>query len=73
MIKQQEIPIDVVHLLILVKNWLQLPTTEIEIDTDTSWKLFSKSLRPEHVKDKVSIHGDKQLDETALTMISVMA
>lgn len=49
------------------------PATEIIIDPDTAWKLFSKSLRPEQVKDKITIDGDKVLGETALTMISVMA
>jgi hypothetical protein len=47
--------------------------TEIIIDPDTAWKLFSKSLRPEQVKDKIKIDGDKVLGETALSMISVMA
>ena len=49
------------------------PASEIIIDPDTAWKLFSKSLRPEHVKNKVTIYGDKKLGETALTMVSVMA
>lgn len=49
------------------------PRSEIIIDPDTSWKLFSKSLRPEEVKDKVKILGDQSLGAQALTMISVMA
>lgn len=58
---------------ILDKNHTQSPTTEILIDPDTSWKLFSKSLRPHQVKEKVTINGDQILGETALNMVSVMA
>jgi hypothetical protein len=57
----------------LTKNCLQAPVAELVIDPDTSWKLFSKSLRPEQVKDKVKIHGNQKLGEIALTMVSVMA
>ncbi|CAL1519396.1 maleylpyruvate isomerase N-terminal domain-containing protein [Chitinophaga sp. MM2321] len=57
----------------LEKNLTAAPTAEIIIDPDTSWKLFSKSLRPEQVKDKVKIHGEEKLGATALTMLSVMA
>lgn len=57
----------------LAKEKQEVPASEIIIDPDTSWKLFSKSLRPEQVKDKIIIHGDRQLGETALNMISVMA
>ncbi|MNR35795.1 hypothetical protein D3C85_1536630 [compost metagenome] len=49
------------------------PTTEIIIDPDTSWRLFSKSLRPEQIKSEVTIIGDQVLGEIALTMVSVMA
>jgi hypothetical protein len=58
---------------ILSKQYSQEPTTEIVIDPDTAWKLFSKSLRPEHVMDKIKISGDYKLGEIALTMVSVMA
>jgi uncharacterized protein (TIGR03083 family) len=57
----------------LTESTPKTATTELTIDPDTSWKLFSKSLRPEDVKDKVKISGDKKLGETALNMVSVMA
>jgi len=57
----------------LSKDHSGLPTTEIIIDPDTSWKLFSKSLRPAQVKDNITVKGDQTLGETALTMVSVMA
>lgn len=57
----------------LIKNCTQAPNAEIVIDPDTSWKLFSKSLRPEQIRDKVIFYGNQELGETALTMVSVMA
>lgn len=57
----------------LIKEYLQEPTTEIIIDPDTSWKSFSRSLRPEQIKNKVVIKGDRTIGEIALTMVSVMA
>ncbi len=57
----------------LTKEESTKPATEIVMDPDIAWKLFSKSLRPEQVKDKITIDGDKALGKTALTMISVMA
>lgn len=57
----------------LRKDPIEVITTEVIMDPETSWKLFSKSLRPEQVKDKVEIHGDQELGKIALTMLSVMA
>lgn len=45
----------------------------VVLDADTSWKLFSKSLRPHQVGDKIMIEGNQQLGAVALNMISVMA
>lgn len=55
------------------KTHPQAATTELFIDPDTAWKLFSKSLRPEQVKDNVEVHGEQKLAEAALNMVSVMA
>jgi uncharacterized protein (TIGR03083 family) len=49
------------------------PATEVILNADTAWKLFSKSWRPEQIADKVIIKGNRQLGEIALTMVSVMA
>ena len=46
---------------------------EVIIDAAIAWKLFSKSVRPAHIQDKVTICGNRQLGENALAMISVMA
>lgn len=58
---------------VLKKNVLQSPTAEVVIPPDIAWKLFSKSLRPENIRDQVLIKGDKTLGETVLTMVSVVA
>lgn len=43
------------------------------IRPDIAWKLFSKSLTPDQVLDKVQITGNQELGKHALNMISVMA
>jgi hypothetical protein len=57
----------------LHKNTSASPTAEVIIDPDTSWKLFSKSIRPEEIRNKVTIVGDQKLGETTLSMVSVIA
>lgn len=57
-----------------VKPTLELqPVTEIFIDYYASWKLFSKSLRPKDLADKIRITGDQKLGEKAVEMVSFMA
>src|SRR5690606_23228401 len=58
---------------VLSKSDIQFPTTEIIIDPDLSWKLFSKSIRPEQIIDQIEVIGRRDLAETALNMVSVMA
>jgi hypothetical protein len=57
----------------LSKDCNIIPNAEVVVDPDTSWKLFSKSLWPQQVRDKVIILGDQALGEAALSMVSVMA
>ena len=57
----------------LTEEITQNPTSTVTIDPNTAWKLFSKSWRPEQVKEKVLIEGDQKLGEVALTMVSAMA
>ncbi|WP_281616466.1 maleylpyruvate isomerase N-terminal domain-containing protein [Flammeovirga sp. SubArs3] len=47
--------------------------TIIEIDAYASWKLFSKSLRPVDLEEKISITGNKDLGKVAIEMVSFMA
>ena len=57
----------------LVKDSLKQPVAEVEIPIDISWQLFSKSLRPSEVQDKIRTLGDKHLGEQVLEMVAVMA
>ena len=47
--------------------------TEIILDQDSSWKLFSKSLRPNDLKGKIEIKGNQELGKIAVGMVSFMA
>lgn len=58
---------------ILNKNVISSVDSKIIIDPNTAWKLFSKSLTPEQVIDKIEITGNRILGEQALKMVSVMA
>jgi len=57
----------------LSKEELKKFDSEIQIYPDIAWRLFSKSIRPDEIKGDVKIIGDKELGETALSMVSVMA
>ena len=49
------------------------PNTIVTIPIELSWILFSKSIRPYEVMDKVEIIGDEGLGKKVLEMVSVMA
>ena len=49
------------------------PSSEVIIDPDIAWKLFSKSIRPEQIQNQVTINGNVALGEVALNMVSVIA
>lgn len=51
----------------------EIPSAAVSLDPDTSWKLFSKSVRPDEVMDTIQLSGDADLGHTVLTMVSVMA
>lgn len=57
----------------LHKNAGMTADSEILIDPDTAWKLFSKGITPATAKRKITINGDEKLADTALSMVSVMA
>jgi uncharacterized protein (TIGR03083 family) len=48
-------------------------TTSITIHGIDAWKMFSKSIRPESILDRIQIQGDKELARVALSMVSFMA
>lgn len=45
----------------------------VSIPPEISWKLFSKSIRPDEIRDKVIMLGDAELAGQVLKMVSVMA
>jgi len=45
----------------------------VRIDPNTTWKLFSKSWRPEQVMDQVEISGDTLLGQNVLRIVAFMA
>ncbi len=47
--------------------------SQLIIDPQTAWKLFSKSWKPEQVIDKVEILGNRTFGEKALCLVAVMA
>lgn len=58
---------------ILVKDEKLKAKSQVIIDPDFAWKLFSKSRRPEHVINNVEIIGDRSLGENALNIVGFMA
>ncbi len=58
---------------VLVAETKENPTAIVEIPADLSWKLFSKSVRPDEAKSLVRITGDQTLGGKVLEMVSVMA
>ncbi len=47
--------------------------TTVELDPDTSWKLFTKALQKEEAGERVKISGDQRLGKPIFKMLSVMA
>jgi uncharacterized protein (TIGR03083 family) len=58
---------------LLSKDCIENPTTQIDIEPDIAWRLFSKSIRPKQLKQGIVVAGDAGLAEIALQMVSVMA
>ncbi|MEM9077514.1 MAG: maleylpyruvate isomerase N-terminal domain-containing protein [Bacteroidota bacterium] len=60
-------------------GWILQPTPQpksvsfVRIPIELSWVLFSKSVRPNEIMDKIEIKGDKDLANRVLEMVSVMA
>ncbi len=58
---------------ILDKQIHPKPASQVVIDPDMAWKLFTKSHRPEEVIHQVEIIGDTALGAKVLEMVAVMA
>ena len=57
----------------LSKEAVDPVTVAISLAPGDAWKLFSKSVRPHQLREKISMTGDHKLGETALSMVSFMA
>jgi uncharacterized protein (TIGR03083 family) len=49
------------------------PDAVVKIAPELAWKLFSKNVRPDEIKDQIKVVGDKMLATQVLQMVSVMA
>jgi hypothetical protein len=47
--------------------------SEVSLDQDLAWRLFTKGVRPEDARLKFSIEGDQGLGMRILKMVSIMA
>ncbi len=57
----------------LESNAQSTPLASVNIPIELSWVLFSKSIRPHEIMDRIEIEGDKDLANKVLEMVSVMA
>ncbi|HRO43395.1 MAG TPA: maleylpyruvate isomerase N-terminal domain-containing protein [Flavipsychrobacter sp.] len=48
------------------------PLAVVELDADTTWKLFSKIISPEEALEKVKITGAEELGKVALGIVAVV-
>lgn len=49
------------------------PTTTITTDAETTWRLFSKGIRPRDAQGNVMVEGDPALAEPFLATVTIMA
>jgi uncharacterized protein (TIGR03083 family) len=49
------------------------PTTTISIDTDTAWRLFTKGLDAETIRQRADVEGDHRLFEVLLKTVAIIA
>ncbi|MEM6893322.1 MAG: maleylpyruvate isomerase N-terminal domain-containing protein [Bacteroidota bacterium] len=57
----------------LEKDSTEKPSASVTIPVEISWVLFSKSVRPNEIMDKITMEGDAKFARHVLEMVSVMA
>jgi uncharacterized protein (TIGR03083 family) len=57
----------------LSRKSARLPTTQVVIPADLSWKLLTKAVRYENVKNSIQIEGNAELAMPALQTVAVIA
>lgn len=50
-----------------------LPTTTVLMDADTAWRLFTKGLEAETVRQRTDVEGDRALFEVLLKTVAIIA
>jgi uncharacterized protein (TIGR03083 family) len=59
-------------------RWEFLPAhptadTTVTMDQDIAWRLFTKGIRPDDIRDQITIDGDPALAEPLLQMVTILA
>ena len=49
------------------------PDVQVIIDQDDAWRLFTKGIGPNEVRDRSTIEGDRKLSEMVFEMVSIIA
>lgn len=50
-----------------------MPTSVVSLDTDTAWRMFTKGLDRDAVRERATIEGDLALGEIALSTVAIIA
>jgi len=48
------------------------PTTQVELDQDTAWRLCTRGITPGQAADLARVDGDRQLAAAALQIVSII-
>jgi hypothetical protein len=48
------------------------PAARVELDTDTTWRLCTRGITPEHAAGRARIDGDQHLAAAALQIVSII-
>jgi uncharacterized protein (TIGR03083 family) len=48
------------------------PTANLELDTDTTWRLCTRAITPEQAAEHAQIHGDQHLATAGLQIVSII-
>jgi len=47
--------------------------SQVSLDQDIAWRLFSKGITPEQARARIEMKGDVELGKRILEMVSIMA
>jgi len=67
------------HLVCDADRWMlatdcqDKPTTFVELDADSAWRLWTKGIDPNVARDRAVVRGDESLAAPIFTMVTIMA